>query len=468
MNGMFLKKAPLNWQTLQRKNGGAHVQLAGEWYYGCAARMGAPLWRKALCRVMREDDNSPVIGWTECDFTTAENGFHGEFSKTLWIPTGGPYRIETALDTKNEREDMLMRGDVVAHLCVGDVFMIAGQSNAAGFGKDTAYDPAHPLVHVMHGDGTWDIAAHPLADTTYAPDLPSAELSVPGTSPYLAFAKMYLAQTKVPVGLVPSARGGSCIARWDEAQDGELAHNFAHLLACCGGACAGILWYQGCSDTTVEKSAQYDEAFCRVIKALRKTAGEATPVFTMQINHAESGETDFCWGAVREAQRRAGQKLSDVYILPTLDAPLCDRIHNSSSGNVMLGERLGRFCAAVLQHKPVQYAPDISEIQAVEKTLVLTFDHVYAELEQFGGACAVSAFAAQDAQGVLGIEEIAVNANQITLFLQRAAGEGALVSYAARADAPRCIVRDTETWLPALGFYRVPVKNRIAPMQNPL
>ena len=49
---------------------------------------------------MSEDDNMAVIPWTNADHFTYNENFQGEFDVTLDIPAGGPYRIDTGLETE--------------------------------------------------------------------------------------------------------------------------------------------------------------------------------------------------------------------------------------------------------------------------------------------------------------------------------------------------------------------------------
>ncbi|MEZ4628259.1 MAG: sialate O-acetylesterase [Eubacteriales bacterium] len=58
------------------------------------------------------------------------------------------------------------RGDMVHHVGVGDVFVIAGQSNAAGRAKDPIEDAPEIGVSLLRDSGKWDLAAHPLGETT--------------------------------------------------------------------------------------------------------------------------------------------------------------------------------------------------------------------------------------------------------------------------------------------------------------
>ena len=91
------------------------------------------------CR-MRNDREGPcsagstgesVVPWTECTVLDSEN-----WTITFpQVPAGGLYRIETYMDYEGWDGLSCTRGDMVHNVGVGDVFVIAGQSNAAGRAK---------------------------------------------------------------------------------------------------------------------------------------------------------------------------------------------------------------------------------------------------------------------------------------------------------------------------------------------
>ncbi|MEG1887738.1 MAG: sialate O-acetylesterase, partial [Oscillospiraceae bacterium] len=108
---------------------------------------------------------------------------------TLKIPTGGLYRIETAVNHGGVSwsHEWATRGDIVHFVGVGDVYVIAGQSNASGYAKDSTYDPPQIGVHMLKCDGSWGIATHPLNETTNSVFSNHYEGSNTGHSPYIAF-----------------------------------------------------------------------------------------------------------------------------------------------------------------------------------------------------------------------------------------------------------------------------------------
>ena len=150
MHGITLTKAPADWEILQQENGKASVALKGKFQVHPAAIEVGVERVTPVVRVMREDDNMTVIPWTNADHFTCNEKFQGEFEMTLEIPAGGPYRIDTSLETKSTVPDLtwLYRGDCVLHLGVGNLFIIAGQSNSAGYSRDFCIDPPSMDVHL--------------------------------------------------------------------------------------------------------------------------------------------------------------------------------------------------------------------------------------------------------------------------------------------------------------------------------
>ena len=150
MHGITLTERPADWEILQQTDNSASVTLKGTYQVHPAAIEVGVEQVQPVVRVMREDDNTCVIPWTKMEYDTLSD-FSGVFSHTLLIPAGGLYRIETSLETKSTVPELtwLYRGDCVLHLGVGDLFIIAGQSNSSGYSRDYAFDPPDLLVHLF-------------------------------------------------------------------------------------------------------------------------------------------------------------------------------------------------------------------------------------------------------------------------------------------------------------------------------
>lgn len=474
MHGITLKKAPMDWEILQQENGSAGIRLEGSFQVHPAAIQVGVLTATPVVRVMREEDNKTVVPWTPAQKITPGENFSGSFEATLTVPAGGLYRIETSLETKSTLPNLtwLYRGDCVLHVGVGNLFLIAGQSNSAGYSRDFCTDPPDLAVHLFRNRSKWDLACHPMNESTFAGSLANEEMGIPGPSPYLSFGKCYGKFTGMPVGLIQTALGGSPMKRWMPGE-GDLYQNMLDKIRQTGGKYAGILWYQGCSDTDPEAAAMYYENFKTFVDAVRSHLGYEIPVFTMQLNRQINGIHDACWGMVREAQRRAALEIPGVYVLSTTNLSLSDGIHNSAQANVALGEKLASQCHFVLEVGEEYAAPALKSAEGVTERerealglaaegwwLRLTFSHVkncfllYSDLGEDSG------FTLEDAGGNVEILKVRANRedrNQVYLQAARQTGAEARLSFAWQADPVRLPMVDEVTYLPPLSFYQVPI-----------
>lgn len=476
MHGITLNSAPADWEILQQENGYAQVTLTGTYQVHPAAIEVGVLSTLPVVRVMREEDNMAVIPWTRAGRIVTEEGFKGSFEATLSIPAGGLYRIETSLETRLKTEGtqpnltLLYRGDCVLHVGVGNLFIIAGQSNAAGFSRDFCTDPPHLCVHLYRNRSKWDLACHPMNESTFAGSLANEEMGIPGASPYLSFARNYYELSGMPVGLIQTSLGGSAMNRWNPV-DGDLFGNMIEKIRQTKGKYAGVLWYQGCSDTETESAAGYYAHFKEYVEGVRREVGYDIPFFTMQLNRQINGINDEAWGLVRDAQRRAAMNIPGVHLLTTTNLSLSDGIHNSAQANVALGEKLARQCANVLNGSGEFEAPSLAdavlvteaEAQALELEgiwLKLTYAHVKNCFLIYSSMGKDSGFTLEDSRGKVEILNVRANRedkNKVYLELLRRPEGDSFLSFAWEADPVRLPMVDEVTYLPPVSFYRVKI-----------
>ncbi len=462
MHGITLLSAPSDWEIIQQENGYGHVTLKGSFQVHPAAIQVGVEKVTPIVRVMNENDNTTVIPWRPMK-AQINPDFTGTFEDTLTIPAGGLYRIDTSLETKSTVPNLtwLYRGDVVLHLGVGNLFLIAGQSNSAGYGRDYAMDPPHLCVHLFRNRSRWDLACHPMNESTLAGSLPNEEMGIPGVSPYLSFGKNFYEFSRCPVGFIQVSLGGSPMSRW-HPETGDLYANMLDKIHLTGGKYAGVLWYQGCSDGDANAAPHYLENFTNMVTALRNELGYEIPFFTFQLNRFLDCKEDIAWGLVREAQRIAALTLPHVHILPTINNAMSDGIHNSAHANMMLGEKLARQAAHYLLGFPSFEAPAISSAQITKDgRICLTFEHMALGFVYSTGNPTANGFTLEDEHG--NIELTAFQAaredkNHIYLTPERIPGKNAVISFAWEADPVRFPVTDEVTFLPPLSFYRYPIQ----------
>jgi len=460
MHGVFITGGVSDWQIVQHTNGYATLSFSGTWQVPKAAIEIGVKRAVPLIRVMRQDDNSQVVPWTETDYSYGSDPYHGTWTSELRVPAGGLYRIETGLDTRsvNPKFRWVFRGDIRVHIGVGDIFVIAGQSNSSGYGRDWAQDAPMPGIHMYRNRGKWDLACHPINESTYASDRVNAEMGICGVSPYLSFGKCFSGFSRFPVGLIPTALGGSPISRWHSGQNGDLFRNMIDRINQCGGKAAGILWYQGCSDATPELAPNYYENFRHLVFTTREALGYEIPFFTFQLNRQIGGLHDECWGMVREAQRMASHKIPGVYILPTMDCRLSDGIHNSAHANIQLGERMARLCADVLYGMPGYRAPEPESVICDNQRMSLTFKNMKRGFTLFSNDPGYCGFTVEDRLGkiaVTALEQDGEKPNVLHLALERAPLPDAAISFCWEADPTVYPPVDEVTCLPILSFYQL-------------
>lgn len=455
--GAIIEKGPKDWQIVQQVGGSAAIELAGSWYHPDTLP-GA----RVYARIVKEETGEPVIPWVRSE-ATGECKWHVVIEK---IPAGGLYRIETCFcPADNKAMEWSIRGDMVHHFGVGDLFVIAGQSNSAGYGKDPVFDPPELGIHLLKNNGRWDLACHPMNESTDTLHEVNREGANPGHSPYLSFARQLKRELGYPIGLLQSALGGSPLSRWNPEEDGDLYCNMLEIIHTQGGKVKGLLWYQGCSDTGPDQCDTYLERFKALVSHLRKDMNDSgLPVLTVQLNRytgeAPDSVSDRSWGVVREAQRQAARQIPGVYVIPSLDSSLSDAIHNSSAANLVLGERLARIALTRLYGR--KYPCDAPELVKAKKKgaqkIVLSFSHVTDRLYTFDIMGEKLPFAVEDEKGRIGVTGYEINKGNILLMLERGIRGICHVHGAFERNPGFVIPIDTGTYLPMLAFYGVEVK----------
>lgn len=408
-----------------------------------------------VARVLREDDNSVVVPWISCEIR--ESCWYTEVT----LPEGGLYRAEARIsqgifDPYCNRYDWGELIKCVKHIGVGDVFILAGQSNMSGYGKDPAYDPPMLGVHLLNNRGEWEIAAHPLGSCTDAVygnnDAGSA------TSPGLSFGRMMSLRLGIPIGLVCAAKGGSSIESWDPGDDDgylfremirrfEDPHDFRALI-----------WSQGCNETGNEEDASgYYGKFNRVIDGWYESFGKK-PVVVCQINrHAyKEGGDDRFWGMVREAQRKTALERDSVFIVPTMDLFTIDGIHNSSASCVTVGERIANVLLFGYYHKGGYEAPDIRRIRKLDSRHILlefTGNHIMRTMDDIATGINI-----EDKNGLMDCTGITVCREGATVEAERDIEGNAVFHAYWRREVPAFFIRDINS-VPLTACYGVEIED---------
>ena len=305
--------------------------------------------------------------------------------ETVELPIGGPYEVGGA---KN--------------VLVGDLWVLAGQSNMEGVGDLTDVEPPHPLVHSFQSREQWAPAEEPLHWLGESPRLihhvlwgqpmptelpPRDPARVKGAGLGLTFARAMAEQTGVPVGLVPAAHGGTSMQQWEPSRKGQggasLYGATLERVRAVGGKVAGILWYQGESDANPTDAALYEARMTALVQSFRADFQQLDlPFYYVQLGGFVTDpfpESVSGWNRVRESQRTWQETLPNVGMVSAIDCGLDDGIHIDTSGLKALGRRL----AAAASGQP---APALrsAAFEPDRGWLRVSFDHVQGGLQAPG------------------------------------------------------------------------------------
>ncbi|MCS7044403.1 MAG: sialate O-acetylesterase [Bryobacteraceae bacterium] len=286
------------------------------------------------------------------------------------LPAGGPYKLE--FRTAGSRDVA-----AVAHVLVGDLWVLAGQSNMEGVGNLEELPLPSALVNSLDMTDTWVVAEDPLHRLVDAADrvhwrknakgeiarLEGEELRKwiaarrKGAGAGLPFALEMVRRTGVPVGLIPCAHGGTSMDQWSpELKDrggDSLYGAMLRRIRLAGGRVRGVLWYQGESDANEKAAPLFEEKFRRFIQALRQDTGQRDlPFYYVQIGRHVANAPGGPWDMVQDAQLRVESQLPNVWMTTCVDCELDDGIHVGTDDLRLLGVRLANLAEGRLRRGP--------------------------------------------------------------------------------------------------------------------
>ena len=445
-------EGPSDWHLIGQENGYGETELVCRVDLKCEPSDGL----LAFVRVIDMKSGTRVIPPVKIKISK-----NGEiFRAKLKIPAGGPYRIDTYLRSGVSGEDA---GERRFNIGVGDIYVIAGQSNAVGTGRDLISDEPCDNIHLFRANGSWAMAEHPLHDST---DTKYPYFQGAGYSPWLTFAKIISRRCGYPIGLIPTAVGGVPLAHWDRSRDGKLFNNMLDMIkdANCGPV-KGILWSQGCNDAEAKMSSQdYLNEFKEVYRDFESVFYKGVPMLTLQLNKIvcyKDRDLDALGkglAEIRDAQRRAAKEIKGVYLIPSIDLPVCDGIHNCGSSSLVIGQRTADTASKYVYGKDVICdAPEISFITAKGNTAVLHFDNVYDGIFDDLNNTDTLMFSLYDSKGRMFPVDYSCLENTITLTFKRSIGSGAYIN-CDRYNETGLIPYDMFSYLPIIPFNGETVK----------
>jgi sialate O-acetylesterase len=391
----------------------------------------------------------------------------GDWSARLpALPTGGPYTVQLRV---NGPSGALVTEKNYREVFVGDLWVLAGQSNMVGRAR---VDPAHrpdPLVRMLALNGVWQLATHPLHEQVTPPGA-----TRPGSGPGLEFARELVRTLKVPIGLLPCAKGGTSMEQWSPALAAQgsasLYGNLLGQVRLAGGRVTGVLWYQGENDTGPEPAAVYKTKFQALVARLRADLNRPDlPFFYAQLARYANLPAKFYaeWNVVQEAQRVSESEIPLARLVATVDLEMGDLIHLSRPSQ----DRLGRRFALAVQGKG---GPRLAEARwDSPNELRLRLTGVNGGLRAPGGRVfGFEAVAAGDQRKIYFFQvSLDPAKGEVVILLNRDSAERtapeAIDLWYGRGHDPICNLTDAEDLaLPAFGPWRLPPRPPAPPRKR--
>ncbi len=328
----------------------------------------------------------------ELHFDKIERGW-----KLTGIPVGGPYIV-----TINQ--------EMFCDIYVGDLWILAGQSNMQGVGWLTKEDEEYQgdeYIRAFYMQDEWGVARHRLhrpwlavdkVHTEVLPGDPCKEPEKKGVGPGLSFAQRMREYTGVPQGIICCAHGGTTMAQWNPeiAKDGPDKSLFAAMVRrfkVNGSHVRGMFWYQGCSEAMSRQNALFMSNMRCFIEETRKTFG-MIPIVQVQIGNitvVENESWDKTWTDIREQQRTMSEQFQALDTISAISMETDDAVHLTSEAQKKLGITAAESMYALLSgKKEFLFAPRYKSHQVYsawmeDYTVIdIEYDNVYGELQADG------------------------------------------------------------------------------------
>ena len=273
----------------------------------------------------------------------------------------------------------------------GDVFLVAGQSNANfKMAQDDEYEhnKSMPMMNLRFinipemqstEDNPWQIVdGENIGDVT--------------AMGYYMAKKIRQYDEYTPVGIVLCAKNGTSAASWVSEKTlmndatlkaayvdtkipslEESENLYDTMLSQVGPYRFKMLaWYQGERDAGID-TKHYGLLLKKLIREWRKTLKQnKLPTYIVQLPQYNKNIVN-SWAEIREAQQQFAATENRVYLVTTMDEPSADEIHPSSKRQ--LGYRIIELYSNFGKFDEMQTSPQLSEISADVKQMRLNFSN---------------------------------------------------------------------------------------------
>ena len=199
----------------------------------------------------------------------------------------------------------------------------------------------------------------------------------------LPFAVAMVEQTRVPIGLVCCAHGGTSMEQWNPAKKGEggnsLYGSMLRQVKLAGGKVKGVLWYQGESDSLGGDAWKvYPRVFADFIASVR--ADLASPTSRSTTCRSAGSSTVLTPRAGTPSRTHSGalpERVPNTAVVSVIDLELDDGIHVGTQGLKRAGQRLARIAQRELFGQIGATTPTLDRVsRGPNNTLLVKFKGV--------------------------------------------------------------------------------------------
>lgn len=277
----------------------------------------------------------------------------GVFDKTIVLvgPGQGALAIRFANNTSVTAS--------LASVGVGDLYLVAGQSNHVGGGAGTYVPASAPAGHpswkatILDKTGRWrenvETSTDPFSKTTNASIYPAASATYAAQAASATAYNSYFGQLAttimaygVPVAFIPCALGSTSISNWAVSTATNTLYGAMLARAQQVGSHKAVLWWQGEADTGLgTTNSSYQSSLNAIINDWCVTRFPSAKWVLMNLNAtgnaAGSGgtsSTDTGFNAIHAAIASVGASNAHVAAVADMNGTFSGSVHYASSSEI--------------------------------------------------------------------------------------------------------------------------------------
>jgi hypothetical protein len=383
--------------------------------------------------------------WADID---AEYAAEGTFGGSLNAPEG-----QGVLDIRLASTPSLTASSAAKAVAIGDVFVVAGQSNAQG-DFDNFQSASHATL-------TSFMFRETPATSRFWRDLVDPSDSDGRGSVWPLLATLLMADQGVPAGFITTAEGGTGLVppSADWAVTGNKLEQCIEMVNGSGvNGARAVLWFQGEEDAkTGATTAQYKAAASAMLDEMQSRFGFAVKLIMGQLGpNTVVGTTRANLDGIRTAQSELWDEDADILPGPlTHDLVLTDTVHfRSDAQAAILAGRWFRAISHAFYGGTEGRAPSFVSAAKVDATHIDVVFALDGTTTLDIGASPTLGWIVTDDGGTRAVTAVALqSATTLRLTLDGALSTNPIITFGSGNDSSGCTILDNGTYpLPPVPF----------------